>query len=155
VEDLLGGKYAPLAVSCGVPFLFVPLANLDALGRARLAREAWERSLANYWAQDIYLFTLDPEQPAAGLRARMFAPRMGIVEDPATGAAATALAGYLSTRQEQTAGQLRWVVEQGVEMGRPSRIEVEADLADGQVTAIRVGGRSVLVSQGSLTIPAA
>ena len=151
--DFLGGDYAPQAVSCGVPFLFAPLTSRAALARIRLDRDAWERSLAGYWAPEVYLFSFETEHPTSDLHARMFAPRMGIAEDPATGAAATALAGYLSRRDRSPAEQLHWVVEQGFEMGRPSILEVEAERQAGSVTAIRVGGASVLVSSGRLSIP--
>ncbi|HMN59818.1 MAG TPA: PhzF family phenazine biosynthesis protein, partial [Anaerolinea sp.] len=90
--------------------------------------------------------------PGSDLRARMFPPAKGILEDPATGAAATAFAGYLARYAAQREGTLRWVVEQGFEMGRPSILEVEADLRAGEVRAIRVGGASVLVSQGFIEV---
>jgi trans-2,3-dihydro-3-hydroxyanthranilate isomerase len=82
----------------------------------------------------------------------MSAPAMGIAEDPATGAAAAALAGYLGVRDATPIGTLRWVVEQGFEMGRPSILEIEADKRAGAITAVRVGGAVVLVSEGRLTI---
>ena len=152
-DDFLGGEFAPQAISCGVPFLFAPLANKAALARIRLDRAAWERSLAGTWASEVFLFSFETERPTSNLHARMFAPRLGITEDPATGAAATALAGYLSLRDHSPASHLRWVVEQGFEMGRPSILEVEADRQDGAVTAIRVGGASVIVSSGVLSLP--
>lgn len=148
------GDYAPQGVSCGVPFLFVTVRNRAALARARLRRDRWEETLANWWANQVYLITFDPELPDSHLRARMFAPAMGIVEDPATGAAAAALAGYLAVRDLSHTGTLRWVVEQGFEMGRPSILEVEADKRDGAIVAVRVGGASVLVSEGVMTVTA-
>jgi trans-2,3-dihydro-3-hydroxyanthranilate isomerase len=84
----------------------------------------------------------------------MFAPGIGIVEDPATGSAAAALAGYLAGRSAPRSGTLRWVVEQGVEMGRPSRLHVACDRDGDRITAVRVGGYSVLVSDGHLALPA-
>ncbi|HSH38523.1 MAG TPA: PhzF family phenazine biosynthesis protein, partial [Chthoniobacterales bacterium] len=96
-----------------------------------------------------YLITHAPGD--ADIRARMFAPAMGIGEDPATGGAATALAGYLIPPNAPD-GLRRWTIRQGVEMGRPSTIYLEADIAAGAITAIRVGGASVLVSEGSLTL---
>ena len=149
-----GGEHAAQAVSCGVPFLFVPLSSLDAVRRARLRRERWESTLAGYWATEVYLFSFETEQAGADLHARMFAPAMGIGEDPATGAAATALAGYLAARDRAADGTLRWVAEQGFEMGRPSILEIEADRQDGRITAIRVGGASVMVCEGSMEVPA-
>jgi trans-2,3-dihydro-3-hydroxyanthranilate isomerase len=82
----------------------------------------------------------------------MFAPGLGVPEDPATGSANAALAGYLAARDGRRDGTLRWVVEQGFEMGRPSILEVEADVAAGAVAAVRVGGASVLVSEGTMAI---
>ena len=81
------------------------------------------------------------------MHARMFAPAFGIVEDPATGGAASALAGYLCELEGRD-GNFRWQIEQGFEMGRPSLIELEADKSGGRITAVRVGGRSVLMSEG-------
>ena len=152
----IAAEPAPAAVSCGVPFLFVTLSGLDALGRARLRREAWEQLLADFWAPHLYLLAAagaTGEGPSSTYRARMFAPAMGIDEDPATGAAATALAGYLAPLAGQAEGTLRWSVAQGVEMGRPSRLAIEADLSAGAVTAVRVGGSSVSISQGEMEIP--
>jgi trans-2,3-dihydro-3-hydroxyanthranilate isomerase len=73
-----------------------------------------------------------------------------VVEDPATGSAAAALGGYLAARDARQDGTLTWAISQGVEMGRPSLIELEVDREGGQVTAVRVGGRAVVVSEGSI-----
>jgi trans-2,3-dihydro-3-hydroxyanthranilate isomerase len=151
--DEVGAEgYEAEAVSCGVPFVIAPLRDLDALGRARVDPAVWQRLLADAWAPHVYVFT--PETgSAADFRVRMFAPAMGIVEDPATGGAASAFAGYLATRGAAADGTLRWTVEQGIEMGRPSTLYLEADKADGAVTAIRVGGSAVLVGKGWMEIP--
>lgn len=151
VADFVGDDMPPQAWSTGVPFLFVPLKNRDALRRARVRIDQWERVLASYPATEIFLFTHDTDGAAA--RARMFAPAMHIAEDPATGAAATALAGYLAQFAKVENGLLGWVIEQGFEIGRPSILNVEADLAGGAITAVRVGGSSVLVSEGEMEIP--
>jgi len=153
VEALAAGPLDPQAVSCGVPFTFIPLRDREALGRARLDLGAWKQLLSDFWAPHVYCLALDPELEGSDLRVRMFAPAMGIEEDPATGAAATALAGYLGRRAAQPDGTLRWVVEQGFEMGRPSLLEVEADKRDGEITAVRVGGKCVIVSQGVMEVP--
>jgi trans-2,3-dihydro-3-hydroxyanthranilate isomerase len=71
------------------------------------------------------------------------------MEDPATGSACACLAGYLAARTPRD-GTLRWVVEQGFEMGRPSILHIEADKSNGNITGIRVGGQTVLVSKGEL-----
>ena len=153
-SDVLGGADFPQAISCGVPFLFVPLRSRDAVRRARLNRDAWEKSLATYWAREIFLFSYEVERPGSNLHARMFAPALGIGEDPATGSAATALAGYLGVRDQRRDGTLRWIVEQGFEIGRPSILDVEADKQNGQITAIRVGGAAVMMCEGFMAVPA-
>lgn len=153
-NDLLMGKYGIEAVSCGTPFLFVPLRDRDAVARATLDLRRWRDVLSEYWTSEVFIFAFDPELPESDLRARMFAPAAGIIEDPATGAAATALGGYLGKRDETQTGTLHWRVEQGFEMGRPSIIDVEADKAESEITEIRVGGRSVLVSEGTIDVPA-
>jgi trans-2,3-dihydro-3-hydroxyanthranilate isomerase len=153
LSDLLEGE-APQALSCGVPFLFVPLRDRAALRRARLDLARWQATLASYWAPHIYPFTYDAERPGSQVRARMFAPASGISEDPATGGAAVALAGYLGARDPARQATLRWVIEQGFEIGRPSILEIEADKHDGAIVATRVGGAAVLMSEGTIEIPA-
>ncbi|OLE67467.1 MAG: hypothetical protein AUG09_02325 [Acidobacteria bacterium 13_1_20CM_2_68_7] len=151
--DVLDAPNGPQAVSCGLPFLFVPLRDRGAVGRAHLRLDVWERVLARSWSPHLYLFAFDPEHREHHLRARMFGPAVGVAEDPATGSAGTALAGYLGVRDTRRDGTLRWVVEQGFEMGRPSLLEVEAEKTSGAITETRVGGSSVLVSDGLIEIP--
>lgn len=141
------------AVSCGVPFLYVPLAGLDAAARARVKVDRMEALMGESWAQAVYVVCLQAVLTQAKIHARMFAPAFGIAEDPATGAAATALAGYLAPLEQPDRANLHWVIEQGVEMGRPSIIDVRAKQQDGKVTEIRVGGSSVLVSNGEIEVP--
>jgi trans-2,3-dihydro-3-hydroxyanthranilate isomerase len=154
-EDLVTGAGAPRAASCGLPFLFVELVSRAALARARLSAAAWERSLARCWAPNLYLFTRDGADAQADLRARMFAPAHGVAEDPATGSAVAALAGVLSPRHPLRDGTLRLRIEQGVEIGRPSLLELELEKRSGEVCAVRVAGRSVLVSEGEMELPGA
>jgi trans-2,3-dihydro-3-hydroxyanthranilate isomerase len=150
--DVLEGRFAPEGVSCGVQFLFVPVRNRATLGRARVRLDEFERVLSGYTTQKVFLFCAEPELPGSHYRARMFAPGIGITEDPATGSAVASFAGYLAKRDAKRDGTLRWVVEQGFEMGRPSILEAEADVRAGVVTAVRVGGHSVLVSKGEFTV---
>ena len=143
----------PQAISCGMPFLFVPLASLEAVKRARLNFEWWNQYLSSAWAPQIYAFSFETETSGATIHARAFTHAVGVEEDPATGSAASGLAGYLARRERLRDGTTRWRVEQGIEMGRPSVIDVEAEARDGAVTAVRVGGSSVVVSEGHLLVP--
>ena len=151
-SDIVGGTTPPQALSCGLPFLIVPLKNRDAVARARVKLDRWEEVMQRFWAPDIMVFAKEAEHEGHDIRARVFVPGQGISEDPATGSANATLAGYLAQRDHATEGTLRWVVEQGYEMGRPSILEIEADKVAGQVTAIRVGGASVLVAEGALRV---
>ena len=146
--DLLPGH---AGWSCGVPFLFVPVRDREAIGRAKLRIDLWETLLSGWWAKSVFLFTTDTVSKEAQIHARMFAPAMGVAEDPATGSAASALVGFLHDQRPRD-GPRRWLIEQGFEMGRPSLIELEADIFAGGVAAIRVGGSSVLVSEGWLNV---
>ena len=151
-SDILGGMTAPQAISCGFPFLIVPLRDLDAVRRARVRMDQWDSALKSYWAPDVLVFARDAEREGV-LRARVFVPGQGIIEDPATGSAAAALGGYLSAREGAATAKLSYVVEQGFEIKRPSIIELEVDKVDGEVTAVRVGGSAVMVSEGMMDVP--
>ena len=151
-DDLLNGEMAPQAISCGTPFLFVPLRDMAAVGRARVKLDAFEETMRGYYTDKVMVFALEAERPESDVRARMFAPGIGVPEDPATGSAAVGLGGYLAVRDPRFEGTLRWIVEQGFEMGRPSILEVEVDKKAGRVTAARVGGKSVVVCEGRMEL---
>ena len=156
-SDFVGGDWAPRAASCGLPFVIAPLKTRDAVSRARVNVDALERALPpGAWTREIMVVAMDPSpgsaQGASDARARVFVPMLNVPEDPATGSANAALAGYLAKRTPRLDGTLRWVVEQGVEMGRPSRLELEADKRGGEITGVRVGGASVLVSTGEMRV---
>lgn len=150
--DLLDGDWAPQGVTCGLKFLLVPLRDRDAVRRSRVRVEPFEQTLQGWWTDMVLVFSRDPERGGAGARARMYAPGVNVPEDPATGSAAAALAGYLAARDPRAEGTLAWTVEQGYEMGRPSQIEIEADKAGGEITAIRVGGSAVMVMEGEIEV---
>jgi trans-2,3-dihydro-3-hydroxyanthranilate isomerase len=152
VDDFVAGRLRPRPVSCGLPFLLIPLRDVAAVARARVRLEKWEETLKAYWAPDIMVFAPDPDPAAADYHVRVFVPGFSVPEDPATGSAAACLAGYLAMGEHEQEGTLRWTIDQGAEMERPSRINVEADKVGGAVTAIRVGGTSVLISEGEMRI---
>ena len=141
---------APAEVwSCGLPFLIVPVDTPRSLLRAQLDLACWHRLLSKFVALEVYPVTQIDEST---VHVRMFAPAAGVAEDAATGSAAAALAGWLVRRAPDSSGTRRWTVLQGESVGRPSRIEVEADVRDGAVRAVRVGGASVMVSEGVLKL---
>lgn len=150
--DVLDGNMSAQTVSCGTPFLFVPLRDRRAVAQSRVRTDLWDAALESYATNKVMVFALDAERPGSDVRARMYAPSIGVPEDPATGSAAVALGGYLAARDARFDGTLRWVIEQGFEMGRPSILEVEADKEAGKITAARVGGKTVMVCEGTMNL---
>ena len=142
----------PETVSCGTPFLFVPLRDRTQVAKSRVKLDLFEAALDGYVTEKVMVFATEAEHPGHDIRARMYAPGIGVPEDPATGSACVGLAGYLASRDSRRDGTLRWVVEQGFEMGRPSILEIEADKKNGDVVAARVGGTTVVVCEGQMTL---
>ena len=151
--DLGSDGLAPEMVSCGLPYLIIPVRSLNAIRRAELDTVRWRSSVADGWAHHVYLVCPEAEAEGVDMHVRMFAPGSGVPEDPATGSAAAALGGYLSAADGRPDGSLAWTLEQGLECGRPSLLCVEADRAGGSTVAVRVGGSAVAVSEGIMTIP--
>ncbi len=134
----------PEVWSAGVPFPCVALRSLDALARAR-PHGTLEDVGAGFG--HVYCYV------AAGrrrIRARMFAPGAGVAEDPATGSAAAAFAGLLYAREHPADGRYDVAIEQGIEMGRPSRIELRLVVREGALAAVEIGGEVVVVAEGRL-----
>ncbi len=132
--------------SCGVPFLTVPLLSVDALARCKPNLDEW-KTLASFESSKVYAVAPVDEST---WRVRMFAPDLGVPEDAATGSAAAAFAGWLAKRSPGGDGTTRVTLHQGQEMGRPSQLALSFDQRGGHVTAVRVGGFSVMVTDGTL-----
>jgi trans-2,3-dihydro-3-hydroxyanthranilate isomerase len=143
-------------VSCGVPFLFVPVNSLDAMGRIRFRADVSERVLRGLASgSGVFVFAKGGQFPGSDVHGRMFAPALGVTEDPATGGACGPLGCYLVRHRVITSeGELRCVVEQGVEMGRPSFLHVTITHAGGEISAVRVGGTCHYMGAGHLEIDA-
>jgi trans-2,3-dihydro-3-hydroxyanthranilate isomerase len=141
-------------VSCGVPFLMVPLRNRQTVDRAVSDAAAFRKVMASVSPDSaIFLFSVDPAGSAETVYSRMFAPGFGIIEDPATGSASGPLGCYLVHHGivAEEAAQ-RMVSLQGVAMGRSSRIHVAIDGNRKNITRVRVGGEAVLVGRGELLV---
>jgi trans-2,3-dihydro-3-hydroxyanthranilate isomerase len=140
-------------VSCGVPFLFVPLTTRRAVDSAVLDADAYEafRRAAGFDDVPIFLFSPEPGADNGTVYSRMFAPGAGIQEDPATGGACGALGSYLLHNKVVTAERARAMLNvQGVKMGRPSYIHIAIGVDNGAISTVRVGGQSVFVGEGTL-----
>lgn len=148
--DLTLENGLPEGASVGLAFLILEVRDQGALARARVDGAAFERVLGGSPDTGLYVVTRDGGD--ADFRVRMFAPRAGVPEDPATGSAAAALGGWLGERGGLGDGEHGFVVAQGVEMGRPSRIEVTVVRDGGVLRAVRVGGGAVEVMAGELLV---
>lgn len=138
----------PEVWSCGVPFLIIPLAGIEELTAARLDLPRWLELLDRRSTQKVYPVA---RAGSNSLRVRMFAPGLGVPEDPATGSAAAALAGWLA-RHFGADGPQRWQILQGGEIGRPSTIALDYEQTGRSASRVRVGGCAVLLARGTLSI---
>ena len=139
-------------ISCGVPFLIVPVSSREAVNRAITDLSALRR-LVSTAGVDLPIFFFAMSDGAAGetVYSRMFAPKFGVIEDPATGSASGPLGCYLLRYALVDADAATHIVSlQGAAMGRPSRIHVEVTARGGDITQVRVGGRAVLVARGEM-----
>jgi trans-2,3-dihydro-3-hydroxyanthranilate isomerase len=132
----------------GVRFCYARLKDRAAVDEAVLDRAAWSKHFARAWAPSLYFFSGEQN-----LYSRMFAPSLGVEEDPATGSAAVAMAGVLGARLAAREGTFTWMIDQGVAMGRPSRLEAIAEKREGKVVRIKVGGKTVIGAEGTIDVP--
>ncbi len=147
-EDL-DPAYPVETVSTGVPFVIVPLRSMAVSGRLSIPSGPSRAYLGEARAHFFYTLTRTPPESAARWHARM---QFYNGEDPATGSAAGCAAAWLVRHGLAQSGE-QTVLEQGLEIGRPSRIEVRATLADGRVTGVFVGGRTIPVASGLFFLP--
>ena len=140
-------------VSTGLPIHIVPVGSLAAVQSMVHSRSGASEINADLGFGDLFVFTCETVDPDADIHCRMFAHGFGIPEDPAAGSACGALIAYMvKHRLVSLKSRVSVVCEQGLEMGRPSRLYGEADVADGVARSIRVGGHCVLIGEGRLEI---
>lgn len=145
-------NHKPICFAAGNTFAFVPVASLEAIRRARVNGAHWERAFDQQGVVGVYLYTRQCEHSGRAFHVRMFAPQVGIAEDPATGSAAVGLAGVVQHFDGLPDGTYKRIVEQGYEMGRPSQIALTLVVAGGKLTSVRIGGASVRVATGTLEV---
>ena len=131
--------------SAGNAFSFVPLRGLDAMSRCAIDRTQFDRTFTG-----AFVFCRETRNARHSFHARMFAPAFGVLEDPATGSAVAAFAGYLAAHAGYPDGEHTIRIEQGYEMGRPSVIELTIRMAGGALTGASIAGDAVVVMEGTL-----
>jgi len=145
-------NHHPICYAAGHTFAYVPVTSLEAIGRARVNGSHWEKAFDEQGIAGVYVYTRQCVHTSSAFHVRMFAPQVGIPEDPATGSAAVGLAGLVHQFDGLPDGTHRRVVEQGYEMGRPSQIALTLVVAAGKLATVRIGGSSVRVAEGTIEV---
>ncbi|MEO1242881.1 MAG: PhzF family phenazine biosynthesis protein [Pseudomonadota bacterium] len=144
------GAAKPRRVGAGVDYIYCRT-SMETVRMAKVNSAAWEAlDLDNIVG--IHLYTEGGEAPDAAYHARMFAPDVGVIEDPATGSAAAALPGHIALSDNLTDGEHHWIIEQGFEMGRPSRIHARIETGGGKIQSVRIGGNAIKMQQGQIFV---
>lgn len=141
--------------SAGVPYIAVPVADTSVAARIRFDNEAWTAFSPRKSASAVasaYVYCRETLGHDNAFHARMIVPGSPSYEDPATGSAAAAFAGAIMHFDKPTDGAWQHWIEQGIEMGRPSRIRLELEVAGGTLASARIGGHAVRVAQGTLLV---
>jgi trans-2,3-dihydro-3-hydroxyanthranilate isomerase len=144
------GFGAPCVWTAGVPVNFVPVRDLEAIARAVPDAARFDATFGKNGRGVAYLFCGETSDNGHHFHARMFAPKFGIQEDPATGSAAAAFAGLVAETTRPDDGTHHFVIEQGYEMGRPSQIELGMTIEKGTLTRATIGGSALIVSDGHI-----
>jgi trans-2,3-dihydro-3-hydroxyanthranilate isomerase len=147
-EDIGFLRHEPSLFTAGAPFLFVPVRSLAAIGRARPADMGWNAD----GGPATFLYTGEVVEAGSAYHARMFGGGWGVAEDPATGSAAAAFAGVTLAFDQPADGRHVLTIEQGYEMGRPSRIALGLEVEGGELRSASIGGSAVIVSSGALEL---
>jgi trans-2,3-dihydro-3-hydroxyanthranilate isomerase len=140
-------------VSCGFPYLVVPVWNYESVRKARFNYAAWSQSIAPQTAaQEIMLFAPKSPLPDADFNVRLFGPRIGLHDDPPVGSAMPAFCGYLCSFEQTQKGTHVFGVDRGDQHSRRSVINLEMDNKREESLTVRIGGHAVLVAEGSLDL---
>lgn len=154
VSELDNKKYFPRLVSCGFPYLIVPVLRYESVIKARFNYAVWSRSSAPQTAaQEILLFSPKTAHPDSDFHARLLGPRIGMHEDPPVGNAMPAFASYLCSFDFLQKGTYTFSVDRGQEIIRRSLLNLEMDHKGTDILTLRVGGSAVMVAEGLMTIP--
>lgn len=145
-------NHKPSRYAAGSSFTFVPVASLDAIAKAEPNMQVWGPAFGASGFNAAYVYCRETIHTASQFHARMFVPGAGVPEDPATGSAAAAFAGAVQRFDGLPDGTHKKTIEQGFEMGRPSLIEMSLVLNGGKLTAVRIGGHAVRVTEGMLSL---
>ena len=142
--------FPPSRWSAGVPFAMVAVRSLDAAGRARANGDAFNMAFGHEGPAKAYVVCEEAAEAGHQLHVRMFAPGIGIAEDPATGGALAAFSGLYAAHKRPADGVHKLAIEQGYEMGRPSVLHLTLDIEGGRLREASIGGDAVVVTEGTI-----
>lgn len=151
-SDIGFDNHKPMRASAGVAYVFLPVKNREALARCQSNRIFWDTIFGDDDHGAVYVYCRETEDETHAFRARMFSPGQGLDEYPATGSAAAAFACIAARFEPLGDGTHTLIIEQGYEMGRPSQIMLEAELAGGKLVNARIGGHAVIVQEGTIEL---
>ncbi len=143
-------RHVPTVYSAGIPFTCVPVASLAAIAQAKPRLDLFDAAFGA--GTGAYLYTREPAEAGHDFHARMFAPSLGMSEDPATGSAAAAFAGAIMAFEKIPDGSHALVIEQGYEIGRPSLITLTLDVEQSVLVEASIGGAAVIIAEGTLDL---
>lgn len=145
-------SHKPMLLKGSSAFGYVPVSNLDAMSKIRVTPTQWSRAFTDRGVDGVYVYCRQCVRGQSSFHARMFAPDMGIPEDPATGSAAIGFARVIHEFDVLPDGASKRSIEQGLEMGRPSTISLLVTVARGRLEGVRIGGHTVRVADGVLQV---
>jgi len=145
-------NHKPTLLKSPTTFAFMPVSNLEAMARVKVTPKHWARAFTDRGVHGVYLYTRQCVRAQSAFHARMFAPDLGVPEDPATGSACANFAYIVNEFDTLPDGTHKRAIEQGIEMGRPSTITLTMTIARGKLEGVRIGGHAVRVAEGTLKI---
>ena len=145
-------NHVPTKFDAGVPFYFVPVRNLEIIRQTKPNLEYWSSLFGSEGSDSVFVYTRETLTRNSNFHARMFAPSMGIPEDPATGSAVAAFSGVINLFDQLPEGIHKVRVEQGYEINRPSQIDLEIEIGGSEIKNVRIGGHAIIIARGKLFV---
>jgi trans-2,3-dihydro-3-hydroxyanthranilate isomerase len=149
-EEIGFENHQPCCYSCGTPFLLVPVQDAKVLARCKPVFPQWDKTLKKECATALFVYTRQTLHTSSSFQGRMFAPSLGVMEDPATGSAVSALAGAIFDYDTPPEGLHHYIIEQGAGLGRESFLHLSMKVRQRKIEQLRLKGRGVLIAEGQL-----
>lgn len=150
-QEIGFANHKPSQYDAGTSFTFIPVQDLEAMARAHIVATHWEDAFHGTNGR-VFLYCRETIHHHASFHARMFAPGLGVPEDPATGSAAAAFPAVIHRFDQLPEGTSEFVIEQGIEMARASEVKLETEVVARRIKRVRIGGYACLVMRGKLFV---